>query len=84
MKPVNPSLVTAPQKMRLKSTMNKLLLRRKNKLGKYGERQCKKSPKYEREKANKVKSERKLNVNEQQYAIKHLKEYCGIDDIETP
>ena len=31
MKHVNPSLVNAPQKMQLKNTMNKLLLRKKNK-----------------------------------------------------
>ena len=42
------------------------------------------SHKYESENANKVKSARNLNVDEQQYAIKHLKEYCDIDDIESP
>ena len=42
------------------------------------------SPKYESENANKVKNELKLNVDEQQDAIKHLKEYCDIDDIEPP
>ena len=42
------------------------------------------SHKYESENANKVKSERKLNVVEQKYAINHLKEYCDIDDIESP
>ena len=42
------------------------------------------SPKYDNEKANKVKNELKLNVDEQQDAIKHLKEYCDIDDIEPP
>ena len=31
------------------------------------------SHKYESENANKAKNERKLNVDEQQYAIKHLK-----------
>ena len=31
--------------------------------------------------ANKVKNELKLNVDEQQDAIKHLKEYCDIDNI---
>ena len=42
------------------------------------------SHKYESENANKVKSESKLNVDEQQFAIKHLKEYCDVDDIESP
>ena len=40
------------------------------------------SPKYDSEKANKVKNERNLNVGEQQDAIKHLKEYCDIDDMD--
>ena len=40
------------------------------------------SPKYESENVNKVKNELKLNVNEEQDAIQHLKEYCDIDDIE--
>ena len=39
------------------------------------------SPKYESEKAKKVKNQLNLNVDEQQDAIKHLKEYCDIDDI---
>ena len=38
------------------------------------------SSKYENEKTNKVKNELELNVDEQQDAIKHLKEYCDIDD----
>ena len=38
------------------------------------------SPKYESENANKVKNESQLNVDEQQDAIKDLKEYCDIDD----
>ena len=42
------------------------------------------SHKYESGNANKVKNDNKLNVDEQQYAIKHLKEYCDIDDIESP
>ena len=42
------------------------------------------SPKYESENINKVKNEPKLNVDEQQDAIKHLKGYCDIDDIEPP
>ena len=42
------------------------------------------SPQYESEKANKVNNELKLNVDEQQDDIKHLKEYCDIDDIEPP
>ena len=33
---------------------------------------------------NKVKNELKLNIDEQQDATKHLKEYCDIDDIEPP
>ena len=41
------------------------------------------SQKYESSKANKVKIEIKLNVDEQQDAIKHLIEYCGIDDIDN-
>ena len=40
------------------------------------------SPKYDIEKANKVKNELKLNVDEQQDVIKCLKEYCDIDDID--
>ena len=40
------------------------------------------SPKYGSENANKVKN--KLNGDKQQDAIKHLKAYCDIDDIETP
>ena len=36
--------------------------------------------KYENEKANKVKNELILNVDEPQDAIKHLKEYCDIDE----
>ena len=51
--------------------------------GKYGDRQWKKtSPKNENEKANKVKDEPKLNVDEQQEAIQLLKEYFDIDDID--
>ena len=42
--------------------------------GKYGDRQWKKgSPKYDNEKANKVKNELKLDVDEQQDAIQLLK-----------
>ena len=32
----------------------------------------------------KVKNEVKLNVDQKQDAIKHLKEYCDIDDLELP
>ena len=39
------------------------------------------SPKYESENANKVKNQRNLNVDEQQDAIKHLKDYCDLDGI---
>ena len=39
------------------------------------------SQKYESEKANKVKNEVKLNVDEQQNTIQNLKEYCDIYDI---
>ena len=39
-------------------------------------------PKYESEKANKEKNELKINVDEQQDAIQHLKQYCDIDDID--
>ena len=42
------------------------------------------SPKYESKNANKVKNELKLNDDEQHDAIKHLKEYCDIYDIEPP
>ena len=35
-------------------------------------------------KNNKVNNELKLNVDEQQNDIKHLKEYCDIHDIEHP
>ena len=38
------------------------------------------SPQYESEKSNKVNNELKLNVDEQQDDIKHLKEQCNIDD----
>ena len=31
-----------------------------------------------------MKNEPKLNVDEQQDAIKHLKGYCDVDDIEPP
>ena len=57
--------------------MNKLLLRRKNKLwkgmwkGKTGEGHG--SPKYKSENGNKVKKEHKLNLDEQQGTIKHFK-----------
>ena len=39
-------------------------------------------PKYNNDKANKVKNELKLNVDQQQDAIKLLKEYLDIDDID--
>ena len=42
------------------------------------------SPKSESKNANKVKHQLKLNVDEQQDAITHLKDYCDIDDIEPP
>ena len=42
------------------------------------------SQKYESENANKVKNELKLNNDQPQDAIKHLKEYCHLDDIEPP
>ena len=42
------------------------------------------SPQYESETANKANNELKLLVDEQQDDIKHLKEYCDIDDIEPP
>ena len=41
------------------------------------------SPKYESKNAKKLKNWLKLNVDEQQDAIKHLKEYCDIDDIDS-
>ena len=53
-------------------------IRRKTKKGKKG------SPKYESDNVNYVKNELKLNTDEQYDAIKHLKEYCDIDDIEPP
>ena len=31
-----------------------------------------------------MNNEFKVNVDEQQDDIKHLKEYCDIDDIESP
>ena len=40
------------------------------------------SPKYEKEKAKKVKNQLNFNVDEQQDAIKHLKEHWDIDDID--
>ena len=40
------------------------------------------SPKYENKKANKVKHEPRLNVDEQQDGIKYLKEYGDIDYID--
>ena len=41
----------------------------------------KSSPKYDEEKANKVKNYLKLNVDEQQDAIQLWKEHFRIDDI---
>ena len=42
------------------------------------------SPKYEKEKAKKVKKNQlNFNADEQQDAIKHLKEYWDIDDIDA-
>ena len=38
-------------------------------------------PKYDNDKTNKVKNELKLNVDEQQGAIKLWKEHFDIDDI---
>ena len=38
--------------------------------------------KYDNEKANKVKNELKLNVDQQQDAIKLLNGYLAIDDID--
>ena len=69
--------------------MNKWLLRRKKKNAEMcgnqenNKKDIKKgSAKYEEKTANKVKNQIKLNVDEPQYAIKHLKEYCDIDDME--
>ena len=42
------------------------------------------SLKSERENTNNMKKELKLNVDKQQDAIKHLKEYWHIDEIEPP
>ena len=42
------------------------------------------SPQYKSEMADKVNNELMLNIDEQQDDIKHLKEYCYIDDIESP
>ena len=42
------------------------------------------SPHYESEKANKVNNELQVIVDEQQYDIKCLKEYCDIYNIEPP
>ena len=39
------------------------------------------SPKYEGEKATKVKNELKLNVDEEEDTITNFKEYCDIDYI---
>ena len=47
-------------------------------------RNTKKKGSHKYESANTVKSECKLNFDEQQYAIKHSKEYCDIDEIESP
>ena len=75
----------------VKNTMNKLLLGRKinneEVCGNYENKEKdneKGNPKYDCKITNKVKYELKLNVDEQQDAIKHLKEYCDIDDIEPP
>ena len=59
----------------MKKSMEIRKLRRKTKK--------KGSQKYKSSKANKVKIEIKLNIDEQQDAIKHLIEYCGIDDIDN-
>ena len=42
------------------------------------------SPNYESESSNKVKNQLEFNVDKQHGAIKHLKEYCDIDDIDPP
>ena len=39
-------------------------------------------PYYESEKFKSMNNEFKVNVDEQQDDIKHLKEYCDIDEIE--
>ena len=41
------------------------------------------SQRYENEKANKMKNELKLNIDEQQDAIKHLNEYCDKNNIDS-
>ena len=40
------------------------------------------SQKYDNEKVNKGKNELKLNVDEQQDAITHLKDYCDIYNMD--
>ena len=54
------------------------------KLGKKENDHEKRQSKYESNNVNKVTNGPKLNVDEQQDAIKHLKEHCALDDIETP
>ena len=44
----------------------------------------KSNPKCLSKNVNKVKNEPNLKVDAQQDAIKHLKEYCDINDIEPP
>ena len=71
--------------------MNKLLLRRKKSNEEVCGNQEKKekdnkkgSPKYKSANANKRKNELRLDIDEPQDAIQHLKEYCDIDDIKPP
>ena len=71
----------------MKKLNNKLLLRTKinneEVCGKISRKTIKKGcPKYENDNSNKLKNQLKLNIDEQPDAIKHLKEYCDIDDIE--
>ena len=94
LKHVNRSLVNVPQKMRLKTTMETLLLREEGRIN--NEEVCWKSrsfekeknmiidgPYYESEKLKNMNNEFKVNVDEQQGDIKHLKEYWQIVQIKN-
>ena len=79
MKLVNPSLVNALQKMRQERLNNEEVCGNQENKEKYIEKWLFKIWKSS---VIKVKNELKLNVDEQQDAIKHLSEYCDIDDID--
>ena len=91
MKHVNPPLVNAPQKCGWKIQWIRYFwewrINNEEVCENYENKETDNErdiSKYESENANTVKNELKLNIDEQQDAIKHLKEYGDIDDIEPP